>query len=395
MDMKKAYTMCLEKTNRHMELHKGAYEYGGLAFDGNYEAECYRNLELNHRTNWMTSFVTGMGVLAYRTTQEKKYLDWLDKYEQAYYDKIFYHFDVNPIHDLGFLYSPYSVALYKETGKEIHKLTALRAADELVKRFDLDGKYIDAWSDLTKNPPTGRAIVDTMMNLPLLFWAWKETGHIFYYQVAKAHAETTAKYFVREDGTVAHSFEFERGTGKLLREFNGCGYSDGSYWARGAAWAIDGFAIAAGYTEDEKMYEISNHLLEKYLEAMPKGTCIPPWDFRLPADLQAFPSSADEIPENRKWDYSDPKNYKCVLDTSAAVIAALGAHELCAIKPNEKFSAYIDGTIDEICRDHLGDDTNIQGLVMHQDGHNTYHTWGDYYFFELLTKKIFNLPSCW
>ena len=395
VDMKKAFEMCLAKTERHMELHKGAYEYGGPAFDGNYEAECTRKLELNSRYNWMMSFVTGMGVLAYRTTKEQKYLDWLDKYEQAYYDKIFTHFDVNPIHDLGFLYSPYSVALYKATGKEIHKLTALRAADELIKRFDLDGRYIDAWSNLTNNPPTGRAIIDTMLNLPLLFWAWKETGHIIYKQVAQAHAETTAKYFVREDDTAVHSFEFERGTGKMLREFNGCGYSDGSFWARGTAWAIYGFAIAARYLEDDKYAKIAKRFLNKFLDSMPEGTCIPPWDFMLPADQPTYPSNIKDIPEDRLWDFSDPKNYLCALDTSAAIIAALGATELCAIEPNERYSAYVDGTIAEICRDHLSLDPSVQGLVKHQDGHNTYATWGDYYFFELLTIKMFDMSTCW
>ncbi len=395
MDIRKAYEMCLAKTERHMELHKGAYEYGGIVFDGNYEAECTRNLPLNHRTNWMMSFITGMGVLAYRTTKEKKYFDWVEKYKKSYHDKIFHHFDVNPIHDLGFLYSPYSIAMYKETGDEEHKLTALRAADELVKRFDLDGKYIDAWTDLTQNPERGRAIIDTMMNLPLLFWAWKETGHIFYYQVAKAHAETTAKYFIREDGTVAHSFEFERGTGKLLREFNGCGYSDGSYWARGTAWAIYGFSIAARYLEDEKMHDISEKLLDKFLENMPDGTCIPPWDFRLPAEQPTYPSGLELIPEERRWDFSDPKNYLFALDTSAAVIAALGAWELNLQKADEKYTTYIDGVIEEVCAEHLSDDPSIQGLMKHQNGHNAYTMYGDYYFFELLTRKLFDLPTCW
>ena len=395
MDLQKVFQLCLAKTERHMELHKGAYEYGGIVFDGNYEAECTRNLDLNHRTNWMTSFVTGMGVLAYRTTKDEKYLAWVEKYKQAYYDKIFHHYDVNPIHDLGFLYSPSSVAMYKETGDEVHKEAALRAADELVKRFDINGRYIDAWNILTMNGPTGRAIVDTMMNLPLLFWAWKETGHMIYHQVAKAHAETTAKYFIREDGTVVHSFEFERGTGKLLREHNDCGYGNGSYWARGAAWAIYGFAIAARYLEDDSMYTISKNLLKKFLENMPENTCIPPWDFRLPADQPCYPSGIKQIPEERKWDFTDPKNALYVLDTSAAVIAALGALELDAICPDEAFRVYADGVLEEICAEHLNTDTQVQGLMKHQNGHNAYTMYGDYYFFELVSKKLFDLPSCW
>ncbi|MBQ4160017.1 MAG: glycoside hydrolase family 88 protein [Clostridia bacterium] len=395
MDIKKAYEMCLAKTERHMELHKGAYEYGGRVFEGKYEEECTKNTELNSRVNWMTSFVTGMGVLAYRTTKEQKYLDWANKYEQAYHDKIFHHFDVNPIHDLGFLYSPYSVGLYMETRDERHKLSALRAADELAKRFDIDGRYIDSWTNLTQNPQLGRAIIDTMMNLPLLFWAWKETGHIFYYQVAKAHAETTAKYFIRDDDTVVHSFDFERGTGKILQEHNDCGYGNGSYWARGTAWAIYGFSIAARYLEDEKMYAISKRLLDKFIASMPENTCIPPWDFRLPADQPAYPSGMKNYPEERLWDVTDPKNAPLVVDTSAAVIAALGAWELNAIKADTKLEGYIDGVLEEICAAHLNDDKSVQGVMKHQNGSNVYTMYGDYYFFELLTRKLFDLPTCW
>ena len=394
MTLQKAYEMCLAKTNCHMELHKGPYQYGGLSYEGRYEEECDKKADLSVRTNWMTSFVTGMGVLAYRTTKAQKYLDWLEKYEKAYHDKVFYHFDVNPIHDLGFLYSPYSVALYKETGDERHKLTALRAADELVKRFDLDGRYIDAWSNLTQNPERGRAIIDTMMNLPLLFWAWKETGHIIYKQVAKAHTETTAKYFVREDDTAVHSFEFERGTGKILREYNDCGYADGSYWARGTAWAICGFSIAARYLEDDKYAQIAKRFLNKFLDSMPEGTCIPPWDFRLPKEEPARPCRADREP-TCAWDITDPKNCAYNLDTSAAVVAALGACELCAISPNERYAKYVDGVIEEICDKYISDDPNVQGLMHHQNGHNVYTTYCDYYFFELLTKKLFDLPTCW
>ena len=42
----------------------------------------------------------------------------------------------------------------------------------------------------------GLAIIDCMMNLPILFWASEVTGHPFYKRIAMMHADTTMKYFI-------------------------------------------------------------------------------------------------------------------------------------------------------------------------------------------------------
>ena len=75
----------------------------------------------------------------------------------------------------------------------------------------------------------GLAIIDCMMNLLLLFWAGEVTGHAFYKRIAEAHADTTLKYFIREDYSVRHAYRFSEDTDAALGEANYCGYSIGSY----------------------------------------------------------------------------------------------------------------------------------------------------------------------
>ena len=91
------------------------------------------------------------------------------------------------MHDLGFIYSPYAVMLYKITDDEKYKNIGIAAADALIKRFIPNGGYIRAWGRMDDVIPDyvdaqlakdhfftesrGLSIIDTMMNLPLLFWA--------------------------------------------------------------------------------------------------------------------------------------------------------------------------------------------------------------------------------
>ena len=51
-----------------------------------------------------------------------------------------------------------------------------------------------------------------MMNLPLLYWAQEQTNDPRFSHIAKAHADTAMKAFVREDGSVHHIVQFNAET---------------------------------------------------------------------------------------------------------------------------------------------------------------------------------------
>jgi unsaturated chondroitin disaccharide hydrolase len=340
--------------------------------------------------NWVTSFITGLAPLFYRVRKDGRYISWAEKYMDAYHTKIF-RYPLETMHDIGFLYSPYSAALYRLTGDSEHRTVALKAADELLKRFDIKGKYIDAWGKMDGVGGTGRAIIDCMMNIALLMWAHKETKHIIYKDVAVAHAETTRKYFIRDDFSVAHSYDFNRATGEMSGENNGCGYENGSHWARGTAWAAYGFAILARYTDRDDYAELAANIFEKYKSEM-KGGYVPVWDFRLPKDKPAAicgSATAD-------WDETSPENRKFNVDTSAAAIMSCALLELYERTRNEDYRDFADNTLKTLCRpEFFNADPNIPGILKKQNGQTAYTLFGDFFFCEALQRLLYNTKTCW
>ena len=70
-------------------------------------------------------------------------------------------------HDVGFMWLHSAVADYRLTGDERAKVRALHAAHLLAGRYNPRGKFIRSWN----RDRSGWVIVDSMMNIPLLYWA--------------------------------------------------------------------------------------------------------------------------------------------------------------------------------------------------------------------------------
>ncbi len=380
-EYKKALELCRKKFDIHMQAMHDCmpYELNENASGVYYDEEPGHKLSFMY--NWVTSFVTGLAPIYYELTGDVKYLKWANGFEKYYYDKVFLT-PMETMHDLGFLYIPYSIKMYKLTGNRNHREAAIKATDELVKRFEIRGRYIDAWRKMDEAKDEGRAIIDCMMNLELLFWAWKETGHTMYRDVAIMHAETTIKYFIREDLSVAHSFEFSRATGELLHEANACGYANGSYWARGTAWAVYGFALAALYTGDARFIKTACDVADKYMSMLDENV-VPVWDFRLPKDM---PAKACSKPAT--WDETKAENCCYNVDSSAAAIIACGMMCIYDQTGEQKYLDFAAKTADELVEKYLNSDQSVAGLLKAQNGNMCYTTYGDYYFVELLQRLI-------
>ena len=160
-------------------------------------------------------------------------------------------------HDSGFKWLLTAVASYKLTNSERSKNRGLLAAANLAERFNPTGKFIRAWNSWRSEQNQGWAIIDCMMNLPLLYWAVEETDDPRFSHIAKAHAGTAIKAFVRENGSVNHIVQFDANTGEILGTLGGQGKEIGSSWTRGQAWAVYGFALSYIHTKDEKYIETS------------------------------------------------------------------------------------------------------------------------------------------
>ena len=189
-------------------------------------------------SGWTTGFWPGMMWLMYLKTGDEMF----KKYAEGCEEKLDEAFDIfiGINHDVGFMWSLSAIADYKITGNEKSKVRAMHAATILAGRFNHIAKYIRAW----ENSSLRFAIIDCMMNLPLLSFATSIQDDPRFEQVAEAHADTVAKHFIRGDGSSNHVVEFDPITGDVLATPRGQGYDSGSSWSRGQAWALYGFALA-------------------------------------------------------------------------------------------------------------------------------------------------------
>ncbi len=62
--------------------------------------------------------------------------------------------------------------------------------------------------------------IDIMMNVPIIFYAARETGDQALYDLAVAHCRTTERTLVRPDGGTAHEGIFDLETGEFLRQID-------------------------------------------------------------------------------------------------------------------------------------------------------------------------------
>lgn len=99
-------------------------------------------------------------------------------------------------HDVGFMWHISSGVNYRLFKGEKSRLRTLYAADLLAARFNPMGKFIRSWNE----DRVGWVIIDSMMNIPLLYWAAEEHGDPGYRYMAELHAETVMKNHIRPEG---------------------------------------------------------------------------------------------------------------------------------------------------------------------------------------------------
>jgi len=369
--LERAFSLCLQKTRRNIQQLADAPKSWSNAADGNYASFDEGFFELG---NWTSSFFTGMALIAWRATEEEHFLAETLRLAPAYRKKAVTP-ELRSHHDMGFLYSLYSVALYKLTGDMDHREVGLAAAEALALRYNATGRFIRAWGALGTDEQENMAIIDCLMNLPLLYWASETSGSPRFRDIAVAHTDTTLKTFIRPDDSVCHAYRFDLSTGRPIAEDNYCGFSVDSHWARGATWAIYGYALGYRYTGDRRYLDASLRVLRKFVEEL-DSEIVPVWDFRLP------PSEAP------------------LRDASAGAILVCGIQELEQLKAAD--APLIDlkqAMLERLCSEkYLDWNDSVPGIQKYgQAGisRNAYTSWGDYYLMEALDRELHSARTWW
>ena len=326
----------------------------------------------DHVTWWTNGFWGGLMWLMYIDTKNEEYKITAENAEKLLDPALFEKCDILH-HDVGFMWHILSGVNYRYTGNRDSKLRNLLAANILAGRYNINGKFIRAWNQ----DKIGWTIIDTMMNIPLLYWASKEVEDDRYKYIAMAHADTTMRDHIRDDGSVVHIVSHDVMTGDVIETFGGQGYEVGSSWSRGQAWALYGYVLSYIHTGKQEYLDTAKKVAH-YFIANVCDDYLPRVDFRSP---------------------EEPVLY----DSTAGACAACGLIEIAKQVPEHEKKIYLNAAINilkamekEFCNWSDDEDSILQmGTERYTRGIHIPIIYGDYYFVEALYKLRGNEFLSW
>lgn len=341
---------------------------------------CADNSSTHDISWWTNGFWPGYMWLLYAGTHDEIYREVAENAEKLL-DGAFR--DYNHLHhDVGFMWHISAGVNYRLTGNENSKLRALYAADFLAARFNPIGGYIRSWNNDADTDGYNKLIIDSMMNIPLLYWASEEHRDNRYKEIAMTHADTIIRTHIRPDGTSHHIVEMNPETGEIVCALGGQGYEEGSTWTRGQAWAIYGFALSYIHTGKQEYLDTAKRVANAFIACAAQQDWIVPLDFRQP---------------------DEPKYY----DSTAAAIASCGLIEISKNCSKYDQKNYINAALrllkalDEKAADYGTENQNLLNYgseaynVNNPGGLNTSIIYGDYYFTEAIYKLKGFEPLFW
>jgi unsaturated chondroitin disaccharide hydrolase len=310
LDVNKALDYCAEQTQRTLAELKTDSGIDYTMMPRNIMAdEQHWNCRKATKEEWCAGFWPGVLWYDYEYTQDKHIKEEAEKFTNSlgFLSKI-PAFD----HDLGFLvFCSYGNG-YRLTKNPAYKQVILDTADTLATLFNPVVGTILSWPrEVEPRNWPHNTIMDNMINLEMLFWAAKNGGNPYLYDVAVAHADKTMKCHFRPDYTSYHVAVYDTITGNLIKGVTHQGYADSTMWARGQAWAIYGYTVVYRETKDPKYLDFAQKVTDVYLERLPE----------------------DKVPY---WDFDDPGIPDAPRDASAAAVVASALLELSTYLPNGK-----------------------------------------------------------
>jgi len=370
LDMNKALDYCAEQTQRSLVELKGDSGIDYTMMPRNVMAdEHHWNCRKATKEEWCAGFWPGVLWYDYEYTQDKHILEEAEKFTASLeflsripaYD-----------HDLGFLvFCSYGNG-YRLTKNPAYKQVILDTADSLATLFNpVVGTMLSWPREVEPRNWPHNTIMDNMINLEMLFWAAKNGGNPYLYDIAVSHADKTMKCQFRPDYTSYHVAVYDTITGNLIKGVTHQGYADSTMWARGQAWAIYGYTVVYRETKDPKYLDFVQKVADVYLERLPEDK-VPYWDF-----------SAPGIPDVPR-------------DASAAAVVGSALLGLSAHLPPGEGKHYKDAAIEmltSLSSDNYQSGKSNPAFLLHSTGHWPAHSeidasiiYADYYYIEALLR---------
>lgn len=324
-------------------------------------------LRLVASRDWTSGFFPGELWYMYEYTQD----DFWKKQAQAFTANIEDQKTNGGTHDMGFkMYCSFGNG-YRLTNDANYKNILLESAATLITRYKPTIGCIRSW-DHSRDKWQCPVIIDNMMNLELLYWAFKETGDSVYYNIANTHARTTMKNHFRDNYSSYHVIDYDTITGDVLYKHTHQGYNHESAWSRGQAWGLYGYTMCYRETKlPEFLSQAEN--IANYIFTNPT----------MPEDMVAY------------WDFDAPGIPNEPRDASAAAVMACAMYELSMYNPEKAalYKKWADTIVESLSKNYRAQLDGDRGfLLLHSTGAHNFErdvplVYADYYFLEALLKK--------
>lgn len=276
-------------------------------------------------------------------------------------------------HDIGFIINSSFGQGYRLTNDESYKVILNAAASSLASRFNAGIGCIKSLDDLEGY--SYPVLIDNMVNLEILYKAWRWNNDNGFYAVANEHALKTMEMHFRPDFSAFQVVDYDMSTSKAGYKGSFQGYSDSSSWARGQAWGLYGYVLAFKETKDRVFLD----------QAIRIGTYIT-GNPNLPDDFIPY------------WDFMDPDIPDAPRDAAAAAIIASAFMDMSSFSEVPQPERYFGAAV------RIINSFVTKGYVAHIDECGSFMLkhcvgnmpgkmevdvpiiYGDYYFLEALMK---------
>ena len=370
LDVNKALDYCAKQTQRTLTELKTDSGIDYTMMPRNIMAdEQHWNCRKATKEEWCAGFWPGVLWYDYEYTKDKQVLEEAENFTHSL--KFLSHIPAYD-HDLGFLvFCSYGNG-YRLTKNPAYKQVILDTADTLATLFNPIVGTILSWPrEVEPRNWPHNTIMDNMINLEMLFWAAKNGGNPYLYDIAVSHADKTMKSQFRPDYTSYHVAVYDTITGNLIKGVTHQGYADSTMWARGQAWAIYGYTVVYRETKDPKYLDFAQKVTDVYLDRLPE----------------------DKVPY---WDFDDPSIPDAPRDASAGAVVASALLELSTYLPNGTGKRYKDAAIEmltSLSSDSYQSGESKPSFLLHSVGHWPNHSEIDasiiyayYYYIEALLR---------
>ncbi len=234
--------------------------------------------QLASSAEWTSGFYPGCLWLAYELSGDRRFENWARQWTAGIERE-----QTNPdTHDLGFRFmGTFGNGLRLGRGLEDCRYPEIlrTAAATLARRFSARVGALSSNWDRVTIADSVPVVIDIMMNLDLLFWAAQNGGPAELAGMARAHALTTGRDFVRPDGGTYHVVRYAGSGGQVINRGTLQGAGPETTWSRGQAWALYGMVAVFRHTRERPFLDLAARLADYFLSHLPADR-VAPWDFQ-------------------------------------------------------------------------------------------------------------------